>query len=59
MPWRARSKRTAAQAIGIAADVANTDQVDAMVEEAVKRFGRLDILINNAGRVRPWLRRAT
>ena len=37
-------------AIGIAADVANTEQVNAMVEEAVKRFGRLDILVNNAGR---------
>lgn len=38
------------EAIGIAADVANTDEVNAMVEEAVKRFGRLDLLINNAGR---------
>jgi 3-oxoacyl-[acyl-carrier protein] reductase len=38
------------EAIGVAVDVANTDQVNALVEEAVKRFGRLDILVNNAGR---------
>lgn len=38
------------EAIGIAVDVSNTEQVNAMVEEAVKRLGRLDILVNNAGR---------
>jgi NAD(P)-dependent dehydrogenase (short-subunit alcohol dehydrogenase family) len=31
------------------ADVCDSAQVDAVVEQAVKTFGRLDILINNAG----------
>jgi NAD(P)-dependent dehydrogenase (short-subunit alcohol dehydrogenase family) len=31
------------------ADVTQADQAAAMVDEAVKRFGRLDILVNNVG----------
>ena len=38
------------EAIGLAVDVSQTEQVDAMVEQTVKRFGRLDIMVNNAGR---------
>jgi len=38
------------KAAAFAADVSQTEQVDAMVEEAVRRFGRLDIMVNNAGR---------
>lgn len=34
---------------GIAVDIRNEGQVQAMVEGAVKRFGRLDIAFNNAG----------
>jgi len=30
-------------------DVTNSDQVRAMVEDCIKRFGRLDILVNNVG----------
>ncbi|UCD30536.1 MAG: glucose 1-dehydrogenase [Planctomycetota bacterium] len=33
----------------LVADVTRADQVEAMTEEAIKAFGRLDILINNAG----------
>jgi NAD(P)-dependent dehydrogenase (short-subunit alcohol dehydrogenase family) len=37
------------EAIGIATDVSRSDQVAAMVEQVVARFGRLDIAFNNAG----------
>jgi len=36
-------------AIGVAMDVSNEDQVNAGVEQAVKAFGRIDILVSNAG----------
>lgn len=36
-------------AIGIAADVANRAQSQAMIDDTVKAYGRLDILVNNAG----------
>ena len=36
-------------AIGIAMDVSNEDQVNAGVEQIVKVFGRIDILVSNAG----------
>lgn len=37
-------------------DVTNKDQVHAMVDTAVDRFGRLDILVNNAWRSMGWAR---
>ncbi|WP_044870085.1 SDR family oxidoreductase [Pseudomonas sp. LFM046] len=37
------------QAVAVQADVANAEQVKAMVEAAVGHFGGLDILVNNAG----------
>lgn len=36
-------------AVPMAVDVANSKQVDGMIRNAVERFGRLDVLINNAG----------
>jgi glucose 1-dehydrogenase len=36
-------------AIGIAADVSNPDQVNALFQQTLAAFGRLDILVNNAG----------
>ncbi|WP_417375721.1 SDR family NAD(P)-dependent oxidoreductase [Gimesia maris] len=35
--------------IGMAADVTDPDQVAAMTERAISEFGKIDILINNAG----------
>jgi NAD(P)-dependent dehydrogenase (short-subunit alcohol dehydrogenase family) len=37
------------EAIAITCDVSNEPQVKAMIEQTVKRLGRLDILVNNAG----------
>jgi 3-hydroxybutyrate dehydrogenase len=45
----AELEATGAQAIGVGVDVTNEDQVNASVEEAVKAFGGIDILISNAG----------
>lgn len=52
----ARAEATAAEieaggqkALAIAADVSNPEQVQAMVERVVRQFGRIDVLVNNAG----------
>ena len=37
------------QAVGIACDITETEKVDAAVKQVVDTFGRIDILINNAG----------
>lgn len=37
------------EAMGIACDITDTEKVEAMVKEVMDKFGRVDILINNAG----------
>jgi NAD(P)-dependent dehydrogenase (short-subunit alcohol dehydrogenase family) len=37
------------RAVGMAADVAQPDQCEAMAERALSEFGKIDILVNNAG----------
>ncbi len=38
-----------AQAVGFVMDVTNRTQVDAVVAQVKERFGRIDVLVNNAG----------
>ncbi len=43
------AKTYGVKAIGIACDITDTDQVNGAIDEILKEFGRIDILINNAG----------
>lgn len=38
-----------ADAIGVVADVTKADQVEALISQAHRTFGRIDVLVNNAG----------
>lgn len=38
------------QILAIPADVTQTEQVESLVEQTVRSFGRLDVLVNNVGR---------
>lgn len=39
----------------VKADVSNSEDVEKMVEEAIKEFGKIDVLVNNAGITRDTL----
>lgn len=47
-PLAAELVATGAEAIAVRADVANEASAKAMAEAAVERFGRIDVLVNNA-----------
>ena len=42
-------KEFGVKAVGIQCDITSTEMVDAAIDETLKVFGRIDILINNAG----------
>ena len=46
-------RASGAEAIACAADVTDRHQVEGMVVEAVRTFGGVDVLVNNAGIIRP------
>lgn len=44
-----RITKAGGRAIAVKADVSNADDAQALIEAAVKEFGRLDVLVNNSG----------
>jgi NAD(P)-dependent dehydrogenase (short-subunit alcohol dehydrogenase family) len=54
----AAARRHGAAAVAIPADVTNVHDVETMTGEVLRRFGAIDVLVNNAGRARavgpPW-----
>ncbi|MBB5216153.1 3-oxoacyl-ACP reductase FabG [Parapusillimonas granuli] len=45
----ASCKELGAEAIGFSLNVTDRDALDSMVEDVVRRLGRIDVLVNNAG----------
>ena len=43
------SKEFGVEAIGVKCDITDTDVVESAVDTVMEKFGRIDILINNAG----------
>ncbi len=42
-------KQYGAEVLWVKADVSNSEQVDEMVKKAIEKFGKIDVLVNNAG----------
>ncbi len=45
----AECQKAGARALGLVVDVTQRDMVDAMVQQVLTTFGRIDVLVNNAG----------
>ncbi len=50
--WWPRSRRPAGEAVANGADVSDWSEAKGMIDQAVSAFGKLDVLINNAGILR-------
>lgn len=48
-------KQSTNKAIGIRTDITKLDEVESMVKEIINKFGKIDVLINNAGITRDSL----
>ena len=48
-PAEAVAGQVGAQSLAIEADVSNAEAVSRMVQQAVEQFGKIDVLVNNAG----------
>jgi len=46
----AEIRQTGCEVLGVQADITRQEQVDSLVKQGLDRFGRLDVLVNNAGR---------
>lgn len=46
----AEIKKLGVKALAVGCDVTKIEQVEAMKDEVLKKFGRVDVLVNNAGR---------
>jgi 2-hydroxycyclohexanecarboxyl-CoA dehydrogenase len=55
---RETARAIGGQSVGLRADVTSKESVEAMVEEVMNHFGRVDVLVNNAGwdKVGPFLK---
>ena len=42
-------RETGVEALSVIIDISKTEQIEEMVEKTVARFGRIDVLVNNAG----------
>jgi NAD(P)-dependent dehydrogenase (short-subunit alcohol dehydrogenase family) len=49
-------ENTGAEVLAVAADVSKSADVERLVNETVERFGRIDVLVNNAGLLGPRVR---
>jgi 2-hydroxycyclohexanecarboxyl-CoA dehydrogenase len=45
----AEIEKSGAKAIAVKADIANRKEVDSLAKEVIDRFGKIDVLVNNAG----------